>query len=197
MALTRRFLKALEIDEEKIEQIIEAHTETTNALKEDRDSYKADAEKLPAVQKELDDIKAEMQKVDPYKEKYEKEHSDFEAFKKDIEAKQVKAQKVDAYKALLKEANIADKHFDSILNVTVFDNIELDENGKIKDAEKAAEEIKEKYSSFIVTVDTKGADTENPPSNTGGNTFAEMSVADKMRFANEHPTDKQVIEWLK
>lgn len=197
MALTRRFLKALEIDEEKIEQIIEAHTETTNALKEDRDSYKANAEKLPAVQKELDDIKAEMQKVDPYKEKYEKEHSDFEAFKKEIEAKQVKAQKADAYKALLKEANVSDKYYDSILNVTVFDDLELDENGKIKDAEKATEVIKEKYAGFIVTVDTQGAGTENPPSNTGGNTFAEMTVADKMRYANDHPTDKQVIEWLK
>ena len=197
MALTRKYLKALEIDDDKIEQIIEAHTEVTDALKADRDKYKVEASRLPDVQKELDDMKAEKAKADPYKEKYEAEHEAFEAFKKDIEQKQVKAQKVDAYKALLKEANIADKHFDSILNVTVFDNIELDENGKIKDAEKAAEEIKEKYSSFIVTVDTQGAGTENPPTNTGGNTFAEMSVADKMKFANEHPTDKQVIEWLK
>jgi hypothetical protein len=53
MALTRKFLKAMGIEEEKIEQIIDAHTETVNALKEERDNFKADAEKLPNVQKQL------------------------------------------------------------------------------------------------------------------------------------------------
>ena len=52
MAMTRKFLKAMGIEEEKIEQIIEAHTETVNALKEERDKFKGDAEKLPTVQKE-------------------------------------------------------------------------------------------------------------------------------------------------
>lgn len=197
MALTRKYLKALEIDEDKIEQIIEAHTEVTDALKADREKYKAEASRLPDVQKELDEIKAEKAKADPYKEKYEKEHEAFEAFKKDIELKQVKQQKVEAYKALLKESNISDQYFDTILNVTIFDDLELDEEGKIKEAEKVAEDIKTKYPGFIVTKSTEGAGTENPPSNTGGNTFAEMSVADKMKFANEHPADKQVIEWLK
>ena len=58
MALTRKFLSAMGIEDEKVDEIIGAHTETVNALKEQRDSYKADAEKLPAVQKELDDMKA-------------------------------------------------------------------------------------------------------------------------------------------
>ena len=46
------------IEADKIDEIISAHTDTVNALKEQRDTYKADAEKLPAVQKELDDLKA-------------------------------------------------------------------------------------------------------------------------------------------
>jgi hypothetical protein len=35
MALTRKMLKAMGIEEEKIEQIIEAHAETVDGLKED------------------------------------------------------------------------------------------------------------------------------------------------------------------
>ena len=49
MALTRKMLKAMGIEDEKIDQIIEAHSETVDALKEQRDQYKADAEKLPEV----------------------------------------------------------------------------------------------------------------------------------------------------
>lgn len=179
MALTRKYLKALEIDEEKIEQIIEAHTEVTDALKADRDKYKAEASRLPNVQKELDEMKAEKAKADPYKEKYEKEHEDFEAFKKDIELKQIKEQKVDAYKALLKETNVSEQFFDSILNVTSFDDIELDAEGKIKDADKATEAIKSKYAGFIVKRGTEGAGTENPPSNNGGSKMTKAEIFKK------------------
>ena len=55
MSLTRKMLKAMGIEEEKIDQIIEAHSETVDSLKADRDSYKEDAEKLKDVQKELDE----------------------------------------------------------------------------------------------------------------------------------------------
>ena len=34
MALTRKFLQAMSIDEEKIDEIISAHSETVTALKE-------------------------------------------------------------------------------------------------------------------------------------------------------------------
>lgn len=68
MSLTRKMLKAMGIEEEKIEQIIEAHTETVDALK----AYKEDADKLKNVQRELDDLKAAGD--GGYKEKYETEH---------------------------------------------------------------------------------------------------------------------------
>ena len=77
MALTRKFLSALGIEEAKIDEIISAHADTVNALKEQRDGYKADADKLPAVQQALDDLKASQSGDDPYKEKYEKKASQF------------------------------------------------------------------------------------------------------------------------
>ena len=57
MALTRAMLKGMGLNDEQISAIIDAHTETTNGLKEERDKYRADAEKLPSVQKELDEMK--------------------------------------------------------------------------------------------------------------------------------------------
>ena len=52
MALTRNMLKGMGLTDEQVSAIIDAHTDTTDALKAQRDQYKADAEKLPAVQKE-------------------------------------------------------------------------------------------------------------------------------------------------
>ena len=56
MALTRKMLKAMSIEDEQIEQIIEAHAESTDALKASRDEYKAEAEKIPELQKEIDKL---------------------------------------------------------------------------------------------------------------------------------------------
>ena len=38
MSLTRKFLSALGIEDDKVDEIISAHTDTVNALKEQRDA---------------------------------------------------------------------------------------------------------------------------------------------------------------
>lgn len=169
MALTRKMLKAMGIEEEKIDQIIEAHTESTDALKADRDKYKADAEKLTEVQKKYDDLKKEVEEKgdDTYKEKYEKEHKDFEAYKKNIDAEKTKAKKSEAYKAVLKEAGVSEKRYDAILRLTDLDKVELDDEGKIKDAATVVEDVKKEWSDYIVKTEEHGAGTETPPDGAG------------------------------
>ena len=48
MALTRKFLTALGIEADKVDEIINAHAETVDALKAERDTYKDKAEKFDA-----------------------------------------------------------------------------------------------------------------------------------------------------
>ena len=168
MAFTRKFLKALEIADDKIDQIIDAHTEVTDALKADRDKYKADAENLPLVQKELDDVKKQLGSDGGYKEKYEKEHKDFEAFKKDIDAKETNAKKVAAYKALLKKAGVSEKHIDLITKATSIDDIKLKEDGTIEDSDAREKSIKETYAIYIPKEEEEGANPENPPKGNNG-----------------------------
>lgn len=54
MSITRKFLKAMGITDEQVESIIDAHTETVDGLKTDAAKYKADADLLADVQKQLD-----------------------------------------------------------------------------------------------------------------------------------------------
>ena len=163
-------LKAMGIEEEKIDQIIEEHAETVTALKQQRDQYKVDAEKLPGVQKELDDLKdaAEKDGENPYKAKYEELQQQFDDYKADVTAKETKAKKTAAYRKLLKDAKVSEKRLDSILKLSPVDDIELDDNGEIKDAADVKKKIEEEWSDFIVTEETHGADSNNPPGGSGG-----------------------------
>ena len=179
MAFTRKMLKAMGIEEEKIDEIIEAHREVTDALKEDRDKYKADAGKLADTQKELENLKKVTEGADSYKERYEKEHKDFEDYKANIKAEQTKAAKADAFKVLLKEAKVSDDWIEDIVKFTEVNDIQLDDDGKIVDADKRIEDIKSKYSKYIVTESTRGANTENPPTNVGGNKMTKAEIFKK------------------
>ena len=179
MALTRKMLKAMGIEEDVIEQIIDAHTDVTESLKKERDSYKADSEKLEEVQKEYEDLKKQVEDNDDesYKEKYEKEHKDFEDYKASINADKAKAKKTEAYKALLRDAGVSEKRIGAVVKVTSMDDIELDEEGKVKDSDKIIEKVKEEWSDFIVIEEKKGAETKTPPGNDGGASGKELSRA--------------------
>ena len=156
MALTRKLLKGMGLTEEQVDTIIEAHTETTDGLKKDIEKYKGDAEKLPAVQKELDDLKAAGD--GGYKEKYEKEKKAFEDFKSAQTAKETRQAKENAYRALLKAAGVSEKRIPAILKVTDLDGIEMD-GDKIKDADKHTQTVKNEWADFVESSNTTGANS--------------------------------------
>ena len=152
--------------------------------------YKADADKLPAVQQALDDLKASQSGEDPYKEKYEKKVREFDEYKKGVEAKELKRSKSTAYKQVLKELNAS--HVDSILKASQseLEKIELDENGKIKDVEKLKESIKKEWADFIVEEGQQGANTATPPANEG----SKLSKDDIMKIKDPTARQKAMYE---
>lgn len=176
MAFTRRFLSALGLEGNVVDEIINAHTEVTDALKQERDGYKADAEKLPGVQKELDDLKATTDGKNAWKVKYDALKEDFDQYKNDVEAKAAKATKEEAYRKLLEETGVSPKRIAAILKVSDLDSIELDDSGAIKGADKVQESIKEEWSDFIQTTQTKGASTATPPTTTGGSKMTRADI---------------------
>jgi hypothetical protein len=179
MALSRKMLKAMSISEEQIDEIIEAHTETVNALKEERDEFKAQADKVPTLQKELGELKENAEKNEgknPYKVKYDALKEEFDNYKADVDKKAAKAVKEDAYRSLLKEAGVSEKRIGSVLKVSDIDSIELDKDGKIKGSDKLIESIKEEWADFIETVKTVGAPTATPPANVGGGKMTKEQI---------------------
>ena len=177
MAITRKLLKGMGLTEEQQDTIIEAHTDTVNGLKADIDRYKADAEKLPGVQKELDDLKGKGD--DGYKEKYESEHKAFEDYKTSVAAEKTTAAKEKAVEAVLKKIGVSEKRLQSVAKLAkadgLLDALELDDDGAVKEADKLEKSLKDSYSEYITNTSTKGADTPTPPANCGG---ANLTMAD-------------------
>jgi len=169
------------IEEDKIDEIITAHSETVTGLKSEIDKYKADAEKVAGLEKDLAEAKKAMDNGDksPYKVKYEalveeKEElkKQFDDFKADIEAKASLAKKQDAYRAILKDAGVAEKRIESIMKISddQIGKIEFDDKGATKDAEAIKKSISEEWADFIQTTTQKGAQTATPPAGAGSET---------------------------
>ena len=168
MSLTRKMLKAMGIEEEKIDQIIEAHTDTVDGLKADLSKYKTDAEKLSDVQKELDELKAKGD--DGWKEKHDKLKVECEQYKNDVQAKETKAAKEAAYRAILKDANLSEKGIEKAIKYAEWDKIELDADGKLKGANDHIKAARDEWAEYVTTTTTTGAKTSTPPANNGGKT---------------------------
>ena len=150
MALTRKFLSALGIEADKVDEIISAHTETVDALKNERDTLRADAEKLPAVQKELDELK----KAD-YEGKYNAEKQQHDALKASIASEKSKSAKEAALKAYFESKNIKDGNLKIAMRGVSLDSIELD-GENIKDTKALDELVDGDFKSLISTKDSSG-----------------------------------------
>lgn len=176
-------------------QIVALHLGVVDPLKDDITRYKADAEKLESVQKELDGLKSKGD--DGYKAKYESEHQAFEDYKTSVAAEKTTAAKEKALETALKKVGIADKRLQSVARLCkgdgLLEKLELDDKGAIKDSDKLEASLKESYSDYIVKTSTQGANTPNPPAGNGGSgsitadAFKKMGYAERLKLYKESP----------
>lgn len=178
MALTRKLLRSMGIEDEKIDQIIDAHTETVNALKDERDGLKDAADRLKKAEVELEELKAKP--ADGFKEKFEKEHADFEAFKADTAKAAADREKKSLYRKLLTDAGVDPKRMDAVMRVADLSDIVV-EDGAIKDADKVTEKVKGEWSDFIPTTNKKPANVDTPPAGGGDGAAEPKSLGDALR----------------
>ena len=173
MPLTRKFLQALGIEPDRIDEIITAHTDTVNALKEERDKYKVDAEKLPDAQKKLDEASAKVKEYeesdekDKWKVRYDAIKEEYDEYKAGVDEEKSKAKKADAYRKLLKDVGVSERRINAVMRVTDLKDVELDDSGALKDADKLTDAIKAEWADFIAAPKEQGAATHTPPAGEG------------------------------
>ena len=138
-------------------KLIALHLGVVDPLKDDVQRYKADAEKLPGLQRQLE----EAGKGDDYKEKYE-------SLVAKIDSEKAQAAKEKAARAYLKEKGITDEKSlklamrgatAEIAGITLKD-------GKIEDTKSLDALLSGDFSGLITKTTTEGTRTDNP-ANTG------------------------------
>ena len=168
LALTRKFLEGMGIEEKQVESIIEAHSETVNGLKADRDKYKEQAQRVPDLQKQLEEAKSAAGSESDWEQKYNDEHQAFEDFKVQVATEKAEADKAQAYRGMLMAAGIDPKRIDAIMRVSDLSQVEM-EDGKLKDTEKLQESAKQEWADFVVKSNTQGSNPATPPTKPSPN----------------------------
>lgn len=160
MSITRKFLKALGIEDDKADQIIEAHTEVANGLKADLERYKTDAARLAEVQAELDALKAT--KDSDLQDQYDQ-------LKIELENEKAGRKKDRQEAAIRQELTAMGAQDVDYLLYKLGDTSELfDEEDHLKDKDAFAEKAKADYPNQFKAEPAKSKGTPPPPAGDRG-----------------------------
>lgn len=190
-------LKAMGIDDEKIDQIIEEHVESIDGLKAERDRYRAGADEAEGLRKQLEEAKAAGDGAGEAERKLKELTDEFEAYRAKVDGEAAEREKRGLYRKLLEEAGIDPKRIDSVLKVSDLSKVSV-KDGAIEGAEGIAEGIKSEWADFIATTSTRGANVPNPPKG-GGSTaitpdaFRKMTVRERNALHESDPDTYQAL----
>lgn len=164
MAFRRSTLAAMGLTNEQVDSIIELHTETVNALKADIDKYKEAAEKLPDVQRQLEEANSKLKNSDDYKGKYESEKAAHDKLKTEVQNKETTAKKSSAFKAFLKDKGYSENGIGKIAKYGGYiEKVELDEDGKITNSDKLMSAVESEWSEYKPQTGTQRHTPVTPP----------------------------------
>ena len=147
------------------EDICARHSADLDSIKEERDTFKKDAETLADVKKELDALKANT--GDDFKAKWEKEKQDFADYKAGVEKEKALEAKRAVLREIAKDAGLSEAGIAKAVKYHDFDKMELDEKGAAKEKAALLKGLKEEWADYIQTTETRGANTATPPTTSG------------------------------
>ena len=135
----------------------------------EKERYKAKLTEIDTLKEKQQNAEDAATTSEKWKEKYSDIKKEFEQYKVDQKAKELRAEKEKAFTEILKDAGITtDKAVAKVIKYTNFDEIELDESGKIKDAKERMKSVKEEWSELVSQTQTAGANTPHPPTTGKG-----------------------------
>lgn len=193
-------LQALGLNEDQIKKVFElsgkdvnAEKKKTQAAEADRDQWKTRAETAEDTLKGFDgvDVEGLNKQIEDWKNKAAEAQKDFQRQIEERDFNDALKEEMEAFKFTSEAAKKA------IMAEVKEAGLKL-KDGKILGLSDLIGQIKEKDASAFAP-DKDPAKFTDPPKDPQGNQtgFSKLSLAEKMKYANEHPTSADVIEWLK
>lgn len=150
MALTRKLLKDMQLEEAHIEEIIAAHASTVEGLKAERDAIAAQLDGLQAQASQTAEVQAA-----------------FDAYRLQVEEDQQRTQAASLARLALIQAGCNEKVVDLLLRDVDPAALSL-EDGCLKNEAELIHELKGKYAAFFAQPVRLAAPAIHPPVPTGG-----------------------------
>jgi len=193
-------LQALGLTEDQIKKVFElsgkdvnAEKKKTQAAEADRDQWKTRAETAEETLKGFDgvDVEGLNKQIEDWKNKAAEAEKDFQKQIEERDFADALKEEMEAFKFTSEAAKKA------IMAEVKEAGLKL-KDGKILGLSDLIGQIKEKDASAFAPDKDPAKFTEVPKESQGTQTgFNKLSLAEKMKYANEHPTSADVIEWLK
>ncbi len=191
MALTRKLLESMGIDEKQIESIIEAHGDTVTALKAARDKAQEESKRVPELLKQLEEAQAQSGSSDEWKRKAEESEKALADYKAQVEAQKAEEAKAKAYRDMLAEAGVDPKRIDTVMRVTDMSAVEV-KDGKLEKADELKEAAKKEWADFIIKTKTDPTNPAEPPKPNGGIEGADPDVSKRLQERHERLYGKSI-----
>ena len=170
MALRRSDLKEILSEAGVTAEKIDAAVSAIIELKDDIAELKTESAKVTELTEKLTKSEADLKTAqdalkaaEPYKEKYDKEHADFEAFKADAAGKESKAKANEALTKLLTEQGYSAT---GIAKIVKYGGLtpEFDNDGNITNADTIMQSVGAEWGEYHNSpVKTEGVQTAQPP----------------------------------
>jgi hypothetical protein len=191
MAFTRKFLSAMGVDADKIEEIITAHTEVVDHFRNQIDDAKTLKDEIEKLKSDKADLETKLNEAntkisgyekDDYKGKYESEKAEHDKLKADVAGKEAHTKKESLLQNELKSRKFSDEAARLILSKGGYtDKIELDKNGKATNIDSIFESINTDFSMFTPKEVITSHVPDNPPANAGGKLALTWEEIDKIK----------------
>lgn len=150
-----------------------------------------DLNRYNAKKTQADELQEKLDAADKAKADLNKIKADFDKYKSEQTAKELRAEKSDAFKGVLKSIGIPEKFHAAILRATNLDSLDF-ADGKFTDEAAVKKQAAEDWNDFAVTVTETGVKTATPPANNGGKTT--MTKAEIMAIKDTATRQKAIAD---
>lgn len=175
MSLTRKDLADIGVPEEFHTQIIAKHRDTLDVIKEERDRYKAEAEKIPGLTADRDQWKQKAEDGTATARIAELENQ-----VKGYEAEKLNGKKRTALTELLEEIGVDKGVIPLVLKGADLNSMELD-GDTLKNRDTLAQSYRDELSAYVRKETEAGKMPPSPPANNSGRMTKEQIMAIKDR----------------
>lgn len=194
MAFTRKWIKGLDIDGEKVDLLIEEHASAMKQIADERDSLKAQVDNLTAENAKLKAQVATLtgQMTDSKDESGNSYKELYTQLLASQQAQAANAAKLTAFRTWAQGKGCNRPELMTALEDLV-DLDKIDMEGEAVKENTYLQNVATKYSFAFGTAGTQGQPPFSPPSGAGGTmtkeAFDKLPLAERMKWANEHPAE--------